>query len=244
MPYANPIPMRALIVALLCFCCSMLMSQEKSQLCPPETETVTAAQITNEIALDAQHPAADWQRAQPVTFCADWQGKNPDPARQTLVRVLWSPHKLYLRFECNYRELFLFDDSDANGRRDQLWDRDVAETFLQPDPSRPRYYREFEVSPNGMWVDLDIFPEGRRDLASGLTRSVWLDREHHAWAAELAIPMNALVDKFDPSAEWRVNFFRVEGAREPRFYSAWRATGTPQPNFHVPSAFGRLRFAR
>ena len=45
-----------------------------------------------------------------------------------------------------------------------------------------------------------------------------------------------------PAAEWRVNFFRVEGAREPRFYSAWRATNTPQPNFHVPEAFGKLRF--
>ena len=31
---------------------------------------------------------------------------------------------------------FLFEDSDPNGRRDHLWDRDVAEAFLQPDPSR------------------------------------------------------------------------------------------------------------
>ena len=149
-----------------------------------------------------------------------------------------------MRFECRYRELFTFDDSDPNGRRDQLWDRDVAEVFLQPDPSRARYYRELEVSPNGMWVDLDIFPEGRRDLGSGLQRSVWLDPEHHAWMAELAIPMRALAADFDPSAEWRLNFFRVEGLREPRFYSAWRATNTPQPNFHVPEAFGKLRFQR
>ena len=56
--------------------------------------------------------------------------------------------------------------------------------------------------------------------------------------------MKALVDHFDPAAEWRLNFFRVEGARESRFYSAWRATNTPQPNFHVPDAFGKLRFAR
>jgi len=41
---------------------------------------------------------------------------------------------------------------------------------------------------------------------------------------------------------WRVNFFRVEGATEPRFYSAWRPTNTPKPNFHVPEAFGALVF--
>jgi hypothetical protein len=162
--------------------------------------------------------------------------------RQTEVRVLWTPSALYLRFECRYRELFVFDDSDPSGRRDHLWDRDVAEVFLQPDPSRPRYYREFEVSPNGMWIDLDIFPGGLNDLKSGLQRSVWLDREHDTWAAELAISMAALTTSFDSAAVWRVNVYRVEGKQEPRFYSAWQPTNTREPNFHVPEAFGRLCF--
>ena len=228
----------------MCFLPQLLMRQGKSQACSTGADTVTAEGISREISLDARHPAREWQAAEAVSFCQDWQGKNPDAERETQVRVLWTPKTLYLRFECRYRELTIFDDSDANGRRDQLWDRDVAEAFLQPDPSRPRYYREFEVSPNGMWIDLDIFPEGRRDLGSGLERAAWLDREHHVWAAELAIPMRALTADFDPAAEWRANFFRVEGSREPRLYSAWRATNTPQPNFHVPAAFGRLRFGR
>jgi alpha-galactosidase len=58
----------------------------------------------------------------------------------------------------------------------------------------------------------------------------------------LAIPMKALTVKFDPGAVWRVNFFRVEGPNEPRGYYAWRPTHTPQPNFHVPAAFGSMRF--
>lgn len=233
---------KRLIPALICLWSQFLMPQEKPSPCISTIDTVVAIRVPHEISLDAQHPAPEWQFASPVTYCADWQGANPDPARQTEVRVLWTPNTLYLRFECRYRELFVFDDSDANGRRDQLWDRDVAEAFLQPDPSRPRYYRELEVAPNGMWIDLDIFPGGLSDLKSGLTRSVWLDREQHIWSAELAIPMKALTEHFDPAAVWRANFYRVEGPREPRFYSAWRATGTPQPNFHVPDAFGRLRF--
>jgi len=229
------------MVAVVCCFSALLMSQERSQRCSTG-DTVTASRISHELSLDARTPAAEWQEAESVSFCRDWQGKNADVGRQTLLRVLWTPKTLYLRFECRYRELFVFEDSDTNGRRDQLWDRDVAEAFLQPDPAQPRYYRELEVSPNGMWVDLDIFPEGRRDLSSGLERSAWLDREHQVWAAELAIPMRALTANFDPSAVWRANFFRVEGRREPRFYSAWQATNAPEPNFHVPSAFGKLRF--
>jgi alpha-galactosidase len=217
------------------------MGEEKVQ-CSPTSDTVTAIHVAHEISLDAQRPAREWQTAAPVTFCADWQGLHPDRERQTEVRLLWTPKTLYVRFECRYRELFVFEDSDPNGRRDHLWDRDVAEAFLQPDPSRPRYYREFEVSPNGMWIDLEIFPEDLSDLKSGLVRSVWLDRPEHRWAAEMGIPMKALTEHFDPAAVWRANFYRVEGPQEPRFYSAWRATGTPQPNFHVPSAFGTLRF--
>lgn len=206
-------------------------------------DTITASRVAEEIRLDARHPAVEWQRAQAIAFCADWQGKNADSGRETRVRALWTPKTLYLRFECRYREIFIFENSNANGRRDHLWDRDVAETFLQPDPSRPPYYREFEVSPNGMWIDLDIFPDGLNHLKSGLTRSVWVDEKNRMWAAEIAIPMKALTEKFDPAAVWRTNFFRVEGQREPRFYSAWRPTNTPEPNFHVPAVFGKLKFA-
>jgi alpha-galactosidase len=221
---------------------SPLMTQSQSVQCADSAAVIVAAPVARDFSIDAAHPAKEWQSATAVSFCADWQGKNADPGRQTTVRVLWSATMLYLRYECRYRELFTFDDSDSNGRRDHLWDRDVAEAFLQPDPSKPHYYKEFEVSPNGFWIDLDISPEPLRNLQSGLQHSTRLDEGKHLWAAELAIPIKALTDKFDPRAEWRANFYRIEGQKEPRFYSAWRPTNTPEPNFHVPSAFGKLRF--
>jgi alpha-galactosidase len=227
---------------LLCLCSPMTMSQVNPAPCTPATAEIVAAPVSHGVTLNAAHPDPLWQTAQTVAFCSDWQGKNPDPQRETRVRALWSPHTLYLRFECRYREIFVFPDSEPNGRRDQLWDRDVAEAFLQPDPSHPDAYKEFEVSPNGMWIDLDIAPGQKPDLQSGMTRSVWLNAKEHRWAAELAIPMRALTTKFDPAAIWRVNFFRVEGAKEPRGYYAWQPTHTPAPNFHVPAAFGSMRF--
>ena len=208
-----------------------------------KTAVVVANHVTEGVSLDAARPAAAWQSASPISFCSDWQGRDADPGRETQVRVLWSWRHLYLRFECRYRALFTFEDSDPNGRRNHLWDRDVAEAFLQPDPSRERFYREFEVSPNGMWIDLDIFPGGLADLKSGLQRSMVRDEKLQVWTAELAIPMKSLTAKFDPAAIWRANFYRVEGKKEPRAYLAWQSTHTPQPNFHVPRAFGKLRFA-
>jgi alpha-galactosidase len=249
---------------------------------------ITAASILGEIRLDAGNPAQDWNSAELIRFDSDWQGKNADPALETEVALLWSPTTLFMRFVCHYREQFVFEDSDSNGRRDHLWDRDVAEAFLQPPDSfrksahvatdalvrgaerssavssgvaLPRTgedarfqkvegdydtpyasYKEFEVAPNGMWIDLDIIPSGRGDLKSGMTCSVHVDEKSKVWTAELAIPMKALTTNFDPKATWRVNFYRVEGKVEPRKYMAWQPTMTPQPNFHVPERFGSLRF--
>jgi len=185
---------------------------------------------------------SSWGQAAPLRFDADWQGKNADQQRETEVRLLWTAETLFIRFRARYRTISIFPDAEPNGRRDRLWDRDVVEVFLQPDLSNPRRYKEFEVSPNGYWIDLDIAPGKKHDLKSALKRRVALYEDAKTWVAELAIPLKCLTEKFDSAKRWRVNFFRVEGASEPRFYSAWRPTETAVPNFHVPEAFGELVF--
>src|SRR5947209_5472234 len=108
--------------------------------------TILAMEISG--LLDARgFPFSDsWNLAQPTRFASDWQGKNEDVGRETEVRVLWTEKMLYLKFRCRYRTLTVFADSESNGRRDQLWDRDVAEAFIQTGPVEPRRYWEFEIS--------------------------------------------------------------------------------------------------
>lgn len=184
-----------------------------------------------------------WAIATTYYFDADWQGQNADPQRATTVQLLWTPETLFVRFTARYRNITVFTDCEPGGRRYELWDRDVAEVFLQPDSSDARRYREFEISPNGFWLDLDISSGKNENLRSGMIRRVSTDEKNRTWLADLALPMKSLTPHFDPNISWRVNFFRVEGPTEPRFYSSWRATNSPRPNFHVPEAFGTLRFA-
>ena len=208
-----------------------------------QMETITAVRLSGRIDREGFPADEGWKAAPPIHFDRDWQGKNPDPERATEVRVLWSLETLYLKFVARFRTITVFEDAQPNGRRDQLWDRDVAEAFLQPPELTGRHYREIEVSPNGYWIDLDIASDGKRDLNSGLARRALIDRSNSVWQAELALPMRTLTTRFDPSNPWQANFYRVEGAEEPRFYSAWRPTKTTIPNFHVPESFGRVLFA-
>jgi len=207
-----------------------------------ETETATALQLAGRVDAEGFPPLAAWGNAPAICFDRDWQGKNADPQRETQVRLLWTFDALYLRFLALYRGITVFTDAEPDGRRDQLWEHDVAEVFLQPPGPGKGNYKEFEVSPNGFWIDLEIGPGVKRNLQSGLRRRVKVDEQNKTWVAELALPMKSLTARFDPSAPWRANFYRVEGASEPRFYSAWRPTGSPVPNFHVPESFGKLVF--
>src|SRR5436305_977050 len=81
--------MRELMIAAVCLCSQMLMSQEKSQACFTGTDTVTAARILHEISVDAPHPATEWRTAGANSFCEDWQGRNEGAGRQLQVGFAW-----------------------------------------------------------------------------------------------------------------------------------------------------------
>jgi len=184
---------------------------------------------------------ADWENADPVAFCSDWCGCNPDPQRETEVRLLWSGAYLFVRFRCRFREIYVYEG--GNGRRDRLWQRDVAELFIRRDADEVRHYREFEISPNGDWLDLDINNGEKSVLFCDLRSRVAVHPGTQIWTAELALPWNCLTPAFDPRETWRLNLFRIEGPEPNRFYSAWQPTFTPRPNFHVPERFGELLLA-
>jgi alpha-galactosidase len=206
---------------------------------PPSTYAV---RLNESLGADSFPSTASWEKAPAIKFDHDWKGEDPDPQRATEVRLLWTPETLYLRFHCNYKTIFVFPDARPDGWRYELWNRDVAETFLQPDYTDAFVYREFEVSPNGYWIDLAVSHGKIQELHSGLRRRVVMDEKAKTWTAELAIPMKAFTTQFDPKHAWKANFYRIEGETEPRFYAAWSPTFSPKPNFHVPSAFGTLEF--
>lgn len=205
-------------------------------------DTAFAPRLATPLSADGFPQEQAWEMTPPVRFHTDWQGQNADPQRATEVRLLWTPDFLFLRFEARYRTLTFFDDAKPSGWRDELWNRDVCEVFLQPPGATGRNYKEFEVAPNGSWIDLAIVNGQKQDLASGLKRKAAINEKSKTWSAVLALPIRSIVERFDSRAVWRVNFYRVEGQAEPRFYSAWRPTNTQEPNFHVSEAFGALVF--
>jgi hypothetical protein len=189
-----------------------------------------------------------WQDCQPIAINHYWSGVPAPVARHAEARICWSTDAIHVRFVCAQQEPLVVSDNPRTDKKTLgLWDRDVCEIFLAPDPAQPSRYFEFEAAPTGEWVDLGITvtPSGREtdwDFVSGVTAAAKLMDDQ--LLIGMRIPWSEAIPKPEAGELWRVNLFRCVGLESPERYLAWLPTRTPEPAFHVPKAFGTLRFER
>jgi len=193
-----------------------------------------------------QFDAGVWEECTPVRIAQLWSGAPAPVERQAEARICWSDEALHVRFVCNQHEPLVVSTQPKTDRKTLgLWDRDVCEIFVAPDLETPERYFEFEAAPTGEWVDLGILvtPEGREtdwDFRSGMAAAARVSEQ--TVKIGMSIPWSASIPKPSCGDLWLVNLFRCVGPETPDRYLAWRPTHTPEPAFHVPAAFGQLRF--
>jgi len=188
-----------------------------------------------------------WKHAKWLEFDNEASGKSHYPELTTHVASLWTETYIYFAFSGRYNELNIYEGEDPKSERWQLWDRDVVEVFLNPQPERVNHYFEFEVAPNNQWIDLEIDktkgPFNDASWNSGFEHATRIDAEHHIWTTELRIPLAAINVK-DPrqGEQWRVNFFRAagKGGDDHRKFLAWSVIPEGK-TFHAPTRFGIIK---
>jgi len=187
-----------------------------------------------------------WDSCEPIRIEHYWSGDQAPATRHAEARLCWSDAALHVRFVCEQNEpLVISQEPQTNVKTIGLWDRDVCEVFLAPSLQEPHRYYEFEAAPSGEWVDLgiEVTAQGRKtdwDYASGMKATPEI--EEHQIRVGISIPWSGDLPKPASADTWGINLFRCVGSEEATRYLAWRPTRTPQPNFHVPSEFGLLRF--
>jgi len=189
---------------------------------------------------------AEWEKAEPVHLVQYWSGEDAPSGRHAVARIIWSEEALCVRFVCNQDEPPVINDRpETSSKTMGLWERDVCEIFVAP--VYPERYFEFEAAPTGEWIDLQINwkPEAREtdwQYISGMTAAALVEERRVLVA--MRVPWEAFGQRPSAGDMWRVNLFRCVGAGQERGYLAWQPTRTTRPNFHVPYAFGWLRFDR
>jgi hypothetical protein len=171
------------------------------------------------------------------------------PGHRTEIRSRWTSKNLYFLFVCPYEQLHLKPNPSHDRETNHLWDWDVAEVFVGSDYQNTHRYKEFEISPQEEWLDLDIDADHRlpeRDLLwnSGFLVKARIDPEHKIWYGEMVIPIMAVDSRSpEPGREMRINFYRAQGPSGPEHVSiAWQPTHSA--TYHVPQVFGTLRLVK
>lgn len=207
---------------------------------------VVAQRLTEDYLPDANLSKSAWHDTPRVPLVDTVDPERSHPGATTAAGVRWSPEYLYVAFWCQYTELNLYAGEDSKQERWGLWNRDVAEVFLNPFAERLCRYWEFEVAPNNQWIDLAI--EKREETHfdagwdSGFTHATSIDEASKLWGCEMRIPALSLgVSRIEGGMEWRINFYRCDGFGDnsQRRFLAWSPTF--KPDFHVPERFGWVR---
>lgn len=187
-----------------------------------------------------------WNLAKDITIDKYWSGKTAPAGRFVKARLLWSDTAVYVRFVAVQTEpLIVSHPPNLATKTNGLWDRDVCEIFIAPDKNNSDKYFEFEIAPNGEWIDLAIeIVAGKRstdfDYHSGMESAAQIDNGKVVMA--IKVPFKALDETPKAGDIWRGNLFRCVGKGPDRGYLAWQPTMTAKPNFHVPEKFGEFEF--
>jgi hypothetical protein len=197
---------------------------------------------SDEVASDTDPDSEFWKIAPSIWMRTNNYGQ-PIPGHQTEVRLRWTDQNLYFLFLCPYQELHVREGAPLLDRATpELWLCDVAEVFVGCCSDYVQCYCEFETSPRGEWLDLQIAipPQGgiaATAVRSGFSTSARIEEEKGHWFGFLRIPYHC-VNSGKPAAgdRLRVNFFRSQGRTPVEI--AWQPTY--DASFHVPSKFGTL----
>ena len=226
------------LFCLLFLSCSSLSAQDKT-----DKSIVYATRADADVALEADPASPFWRNAHSVFAEVDNQGWL-ERAYRTEVRFRWTRENIYFLFICPYKHLYLNPKPDASHETYELWKWNVAEVFIGTDFQNIKRYKEFEISPQGEWVDLDINLDNPHHEEgwvwnSGFEHAARMDESKHIWYAAMRIPFAALgVPEASVGQKFRVNFYRTEGTPANAAEIMWRPTMSK--TFHTPESFGVL----
>jgi hypothetical protein len=189
-----------------------------------------------------------WKKAKDVIVDRYWSGEKAPIGRHFKSKLLWSNSALYVRFEVNQTEpLIVSETANLKTKTRGLWDRDVCEIFLAPDRTEPRKYFEFEIAPNGEWIDLGIYQKTDErvtdwDYDSGMQSAAQVIEDKIVMA--IKVPCKAFGKTPQAGDVWLGNILRCVGKAPTRGYLTWQPTFTKEPSFHVPERFGEFEFTK
>jgi hypothetical protein len=176
-------------------------------------------------------------------------GTSASLAIGTEARIEFTDHAMFVMFRGKYEALRYAGNlpiEPETGKSHELWmHSDVYELFIGPNSRVTGQYKEFQVAPDGRFIDISINPaEGKSNphWRSGIQCLSYSDAPKKLWTAVMQIPWNCFDVDFRSDCEWNANLYRATGKFHGDELMAWSPTGYGERAFHRYTNFGRIIF--
>ncbi len=200
-----------------------------------------------EYRVQATGPQVDWRRAVILEdFSYPWRQEKPP---RTTFRALWDEVDLYFRFDVEDPDIRIFTGDDP---KMDIVRSDRVEIFFRRDEGMTPYYG-LEMDPLGRV--LDYRADYHRQFDYGWSWPAGLDvradkiQRGYTVSGQISLEslreLGLLHDDYRLEAGlFRANCVRLEEDQADFKWISWMDPGTVEPDFHVPAAFGVLRFEK
>ena len=184
-----------------------------------------------------------WEKANCLTdFSSPWKN---DPISKIEFRALWDLENLYFKFTVFDNDVYIDQKDDSF---DSIGNSDRVELFFRSNDALNPYYclemdtaariMDFQAKPN--W-DFDFnwkWPKGDlKVIASKVENSFTVEgRISIASLTELNLIQNNGIE----AGVYRAKFSKDENQNYKPTWISWVDPNTPEPNFHIPSSFGKF----
>ncbi|MDO4575449.1 MAG: carbohydrate-binding family 9-like protein [Planctomycetia bacterium] len=184
----------------------------------------------------------DWEKAAVRThFFFPWKDA---PAPPTTLRMFHDGKTLFFRYDVTDSDIVLVDSRE---KMSVIGD-DRAEIFLAT-PDLKDWYYGFEMAPNGVMLDyrMKYYRQADRDWSGDFVKFTGTLTET-GYIIDGTIDLAAMKSRniLQDDGTFYAGFFRAEFSHLPNGeileeWISWKHSGTPEPDFHVPGAFGKVR---
>lgn len=183
----------------------------------------------------------DWEKAAVWTrFFFPWKDA---PAPPTTLKMFHDGKTLFFRYDVTDSDVVLADSREKMS----VIGNDRAEIFLAT-PDWKEWYYGFEMAPNGVMLDyrMKYYRQSDYDWSGDFVKFTG-KLTPTGYIIEGTIDLDALRTRniLQPDGTFYAGFFRAEFSHQPdgkilEEWISWKHSGTSEPDFHVPGAFGKV----
>lgn len=167
-----------------------------------------------------------------------WEGWEKAP--KTTFKLLRGPEGISLLMHTEEKNL----RAEQTEQNSEVCEDSCMEFFFKPSPWDINYMN-FEINPKGVMhvgigsgrYDRRLIDENRK------TFSVETIPNNGDWTLKIYIPDSFLLKYFEKIAPvCHANFYKCGEKTDHSHFATWAAVETPEPDFHVPDFFGKIKF--